>query len=91
VSIETDISNTSSREGKGPMKIDIYTKGVLTVIAACLVYLCLGKPAFVSTAHAQGQQTHVVIDGWSYGTNNFVMQPLQDNPLPVRVVVVPQR
>jgi len=25
------------------MKIDLYTKGVLTVIAACLVYLCLGN------------------------------------------------
>jgi hypothetical protein len=26
------------------MKIDLYTKSVLTVIAACLVYLCFGKP-----------------------------------------------
>jgi hypothetical protein len=25
------------------MKIDLYTKSVLTVIAACLVYLCVGK------------------------------------------------
>ena len=26
------------------MKVDLYTKSVLTVIAACLVYLCFGKP-----------------------------------------------
>lgn len=34
------------------MKIDLYTKSVLTVIAACLVYLCLGKPG-PATAVAQ--------------------------------------
>ncbi|HEY6290146.1 MAG TPA: hypothetical protein VI455_01105 [Terriglobia bacterium] len=33
------------------MKIDLYTKVVLTVIACCLLYLCLAKSQ--ETAHAQ--------------------------------------
>ncbi len=36
------------------LKIDLYTKIVLTVIAGCLLYLCFGKPAMTATAHAQG-------------------------------------
>ena len=46
------------------MKIDLYMKGVLTVIAICLVYLCLGRPAFTPTAHAQAEPTKVLIAGW---------------------------
>ena len=45
------------------MKIDLYTKGVLTVIAICLVYLCLGRP-IASTAHAQGEPGRVLLAGW---------------------------
>ena len=52
------------------MKIDVYTKAVLTVIAACLVWLCVkssgetlvaqGQPAQLSALPAQP----VVVVGW---------------------------
>ena len=35
------------------MKIDLYTKSVLTVIAGCLLFLCFGKAATVTAAQAQ--------------------------------------
>jgi len=73
------------------MRTDTYTKAMLTVIAACLIYLCLGRPAVFPRAQAQAQQTHVVLDGWSYGTNNDILQPIESHPLPVRVVVTPSR
>lgn len=73
------------------MRTDTYTKTMLTVIAACLIYLCLGRPAVFPTAQAQAQQTHVILDRWSYGTDNRVIQPMQGNPLPVQVQVAPQR
>jgi len=48
------------------MKNDLYTKGILTVIAACLVYLCLGRPAIMQTAHAQrSEATRVILAGWA--------------------------
>jgi hypothetical protein len=48
------------------MKVDLYTKAVLTVIAACLVYMCFGKPTLVPalTAQAKPQPQEVVIVGW---------------------------
>jgi hypothetical protein len=46
------------------MRIDLYTKTVLTVIAICLVYLCLGKPSVMSSVQAQTQPSRVVIAGW---------------------------
>ena len=35
------------------MKVDLYVKAVLTVIAVCLVWLCLGKVELVPEAEAQ--------------------------------------
>ena len=55
------------------MRTDTYTKTMLTVIAACLIYLCLGRPAVFPTAQAQAQQTHVILDGWSYGTDTLAI------------------
>ena len=34
------------------MTIDRYTKTVLTIIAACLVWMSLGGPSLFTTAHA---------------------------------------
>jgi hypothetical protein len=53
------------------MKIDLYTKAVLTVIAACLFLLVIQKSPLISEARAQGQgQTHVWIDG----SNSYALQ-----------------
>jgi hypothetical protein len=52
------------------MRIDLYTKCVLTVIAACLVWLSLGGPALLTVAQAQAPSgdPHVVISGWVDGS-----------------------
>ena len=60
------------------MKADKYTKVVLTVIAACLVWLSLGGPSLLQTAHAQSTQP-VLIAGW-------VDTKGQTHHLPVTVV-----
>lgn len=54
------------------MRIDLYTKTVLTVIALCLVYLCIDRAAAGSPVQAQAQEgqfqrqllQRVVIAGW---------------------------
>jgi hypothetical protein len=45
------------------MRIDLYTRVMLTIIAACLVWLSLGGSAVLTDAHAQSQ-SHVLIAGW---------------------------
>ncbi len=45
------------------MLTDVYTRGILTVIALCLVWLCLNGLAPAVTAQAQAQR--VVIVGWA--------------------------
>jgi len=59
------------------MRIDFYTKFVLTVIAACLVWLSLGGPTFLTVAEAQTLQAgasvndnRVLISGWVDSTGN---------------------
>jgi hypothetical protein len=42
------------------MKLDLYTKAVLTVIAACLVWICLRDAALVRPAQAAGIQSNSV-------------------------------
>ncbi|MEW6670269.1 MAG: hypothetical protein AB1427_01115 [Thermodesulfobacteriota bacterium] len=45
------------------MKMDLYTKGVLTVIALCLVWICAREIPFIKTAEAfnEGKPAEVVI------------------------------
>lgn len=45
------------------MRIDRYTKAVLTIIAACLIWLSLGGPALLPIAQAQSTP-HVLVEGW---------------------------
>jgi hypothetical protein len=44
------------------MTVDRYTKALLTVIAACLVWLSFGGPSLLPTVSAQDQG--VVLIGW---------------------------
>lgn len=51
------------------MRIDSYTKFLLTVIALCLVWLSLGGPALLPIAKAQNlpgnqSETRVLMTGW---------------------------
>lgn len=45
------------------MKVDLYTKGVLTVIALCLIWICARETTLVRTAEAfnSGKPTEVVV------------------------------
>ena len=52
------------------MTVDRYTKAVLTVIAACLLWLSLGGN-FDSALHAQGEYQRVIVAGWM-DQNGFV-------------------
>ena len=75
------------------MQVDLYTKGVLTVIAACLLWLVMGGSRLLPTvqAQAQPQTSRVFLSGWidaggfehrfteSHGYQN-------NSPLPVVVV-----
>jgi hypothetical protein len=48
------------------MKTDLYTKVVLTIIAACLLGVVFSRHAEVTTAYAEtatGAPIHVIIDG----------------------------
>jgi hypothetical protein len=60
------------------MRIDVYTKIVLTTIATCLLWLCLGRLAPMPPVHAQTPQKPLPtlitskdfgfrVDGWRPG------------------------
>ena len=61
------------------MKTAAYADFILTVIAVCLVYLCLGRP-FLSEAVEARQHTSVVITGFDTGQGDIT------RVLPVRIV-----
>ena len=46
------------------MTVDRYTKVVLTVIAACLVWLSVGGPSLITPVSAQGDSQRVLLSGW---------------------------
>ena len=57
------------------MRIDFYTRAVLTVIALCLVWIAIGGPSLLPVVEAQQATTRVVIVGYERG----------NLPLPVQV------
>lgn len=64
------------------MRTDLYTKTVLTVIAACLVWMCLAGRSMMPVAKAQGTGTQqVILMGWT--DNGGVRHPFDTKPLPV--------
>jgi hypothetical protein len=62
------------------MKIDMYTKAILTVIAICLVWIALGR-SVMPAAEAQDRASRVVIVGWEETPTSNVPLAM---PLPVR-------
>ena len=68
------------------MRIDAYTKVVLTVIAVCLVWLSLGGPSLITPVAAQNDRTNrVVLAGW-VDAGGYVRSMSSDSPVPVRPV-----
>jgi len=51
------------------MSVDRYTKAMLTIIAACLVWMSLGGPALIAPVEAQ-TGNRVFIAGWIDARDN---------------------
>ena len=62
------------------MRIDFYTRAVLTVIALCLVWIAIGGPALLPAVEAQQGTTRVVVVGYETGGGST-----RNLPLPVQV------
>jgi len=58
------------------MKIDRYTKIVLTIIAACLVWISLGGPSLVTPVHAASPSVVYIAGLWDLDNtpHNFYTQ-----------------
>jgi hypothetical protein len=69
---------------RNQLRTDLYTKAVLTIIAVCLVWLCLGGPSLMTPAQAQTAPTEVVIVGWKEGAKERNAYDLGFRALPVR-------
>ena len=46
------------------MRVDVYMKVILTIIAACLVYFSLGGRAVIPVARAESDGSRLLITGW---------------------------
>jgi hypothetical protein len=57
--------------------VDRYTKGVLTVIAACLVWNIISGSGIARPLLAQSGPVHVIVDAWGAYNATF--------PIPVQV------
>ena len=64
------------------MRTDAYAKFMLTVIAACLIYIALGRPAILPPVQAQNDPQHVILAGWSQSPFGPAVS-LSSQPLPV--------
>ena len=64
---------------------DRYLKGVLTVIAGCLVYLCLVLTPWPTASAAASEVTPVVIVGWKPWQSDSSPTSFRQEPLPVVV------
>jgi hypothetical protein len=66
------------------MRVDLYTKSVLTIIAICLVWLCVRNASVASVAQAQGDASgayqQVVIGGWVGGDGVIRILPAPATP-----------
>jgi hypothetical protein len=64
------------------VRVDLYTKVILTVIACCLVWLCLGGSGVQTSLQAESGGNRVILAGW-VGPNGVIHQ-LPSEPLPMR-------
>ena len=56
------------------MAVDRYTKGILTVIAVCLVWLSLGGPSLIAPVEAQVGD-RVILAGWIDESGHYLAFP----------------
>ncbi len=70
------------------MRIDTYTKVVLTIIAACLVWICVSRLGTPLSAQGQAPQEVVLVGIRAERGMSLAVRPTDDwyrNPLPVDV------
>ena len=58
------------------MHTDRYTKLMLTIIAACLVWISLGGPSLITPVQAANSGNFVRISGWVDSANTHHELPL---------------
>ena len=71
------------------MKIDPYTKVILTIIAVCLVWLSVGGPSIITVAAQDDRAQRVVLAGWA-DAGGFV-RPMSSESPAIAVRLVPPR
>ena len=64
------------------MRIDAYTQTLLTIIALCLMWLCVRDTSLLSAAHAQPAAQEVKIVGIKLGPKSQLL------PISVREILV---
>ena len=62
------------------MRIDAYTKAVLTIIAVALVWIAAGGPSLIPGVEAQASSQRVVIVGWEDRLGYGYTLPGMSNP-----------
>ena len=70
------------------MRTDFYTKTMLTIIAACLMWLCLGGPTLLTPVNAQDRAGRVYLSGWVDSKGYIKPFPFSgnENPAPLPVI-----
>jgi hypothetical protein len=75
------------------MRVDAYTRAVLTIIAVALVWIAAGGPSLVPPVEAQGNTQRVVVVGWEDRLGYSYTLPGMTNPgrVPERTYGLPVR
>ena len=73
------------------MRIDVYTKTVLTVIAVCLVWMAIGGPPLFAGVQAQGSGIqNVRVVGWGNGSSAVADVQVVGWRAPLPLPVIPK-
>jgi hypothetical protein len=72
------------------MRIDFYTKAVLTVIAACLLWIAIGGPSLLPAVQAQNGVQNVRIVGWGNGSSTVADVQVVGWRAPLPLPVIPK-
>jgi hypothetical protein len=73
------------------MRVDFYTKAVLTVIAVCLVWMAIGGPSLFPVVQAQGSTIqNVRVVGWGNGSSAVADVQVVGWRAPLPLPVIPK-
>jgi hypothetical protein len=72
------------------MRVDFYTRAVLTVIAACLVWIAIGGPSLLPSVQAQAAVQNVRVVGWGNGGSTVADVQVVGWRAPLPLPVIPK-